>query len=76
MPITGTATVTGKTGPDQALTAAVLASVKGIDFQFDRNVVGIRYGDPEKTIYVELANIATVTFTIVTGVSAAVTIST
>jgi hypothetical protein len=76
MSITGTATVTAKTGPDQALTATVLSDVKGIDYQFDREVVGIRYGSPEKTVYIELANIATVTFTLVTGVSAAVTMST
>jgi hypothetical protein len=74
--IAGTATVTGKIGPDSALTAQVFSDVKGIDFQLDRQVIGIRYGSPEKTVYVEYANIATVTFTISAGVTTDVTIST
>jgi len=59
-----TATVTAKLGPGLTATAIVLSPVNGIDFQFDRKVVGIRHGDPEKTSYFEYADIATVTFTV------------
>lgn len=67
-------TITGLTGPGQALTASVLQDVNGLDFQFDRKVVGVRYGSPERTTYIEYANIATVTFTI-SGVNTTVVMS-
>lgn len=63
----GTATVTAKTGPDQAMTAVVMNNVVGLDFQLDRGVVGIRQSSPPNITYIELSNLATATINLTTG---------
>jgi len=50
----GTATVTGKTGANQTLTASVFSNVTGFNLLFGDNVLAITYGTPSKTAYISL----------------------
>lgn len=73
--MTGTLTYTGVIGPAQALTTEVFTDVTDLDFDFNHETLRVTYGTPSKIAYLDLKGSATTTFTIVTGVSAAVTVS-
>jgi hypothetical protein len=73
--MTGTLTYTGVTGPAEALTAQVFSDVTDLDFNFAKETLRVTYGTPSKIAYLDLKGSATTSFTIVTGVSAAVTVS-
>lgn len=63
------ATVTGKTGPDRTVTAAVLADVQRMDFQLADKRLQVflpnQAGDQIKEF--DLSTVTTVTFTISAG---------
>ena len=73
--MTGTVTYTGTTGAGQALSSTVLSDVTNIDFDLAAAVLRVTYGSPSKIAQLDLSLMATVTATLVTGVSAAFTVS-
>ncbi len=58
-----TATVTGDTGPNQQITAAVLTNVIRMNFRFADGVVDIYTIDPPRMLSVQYSNLSAVTFT-------------
>lgn len=68
------ATITGKTGPAETITALVLANVTRVDFQLDRKVVTIYYGN-NQVFETDYAVTVTVTDTI-SGTTSTFTLST
>jgi hypothetical protein len=62
-------TVTGKTGPDRTITAAVIPNVLGVDFQLNDKRLFVtteqQAGDNIKEF--DLSTITTVTFTVTGG---------
>ena len=72
----GTATVTGQTGPGATVTSLVLNQVRNILFDFENNMVHIYHlNEAGKTFKLSYQGIATVTFSI-SGSVTTVTIST
>ena len=65
----GNLTITGITGPGESVTSKVISDVKSIEFNIAKNVIKVTYGDNYDIIYFEYANIATVTYTIASGVA-------
>jgi len=63
-------TLTGKTGPNQQITAGSFPGVKSITFDIDRNVIQFKYGNaPERVLDFDYAITATVTYVITAGVA-------
>ena len=73
--MTGTLTYTGVTGPAQALTATVFSNVQRLEFDVAKEVLHVVYDQPEKTAHLDIRASATMTATLVAGVSLSVTIS-
>lgn len=71
----GTLTYTGVTGPGQSLSASVFTPVHGIEFDYDKEVIKVRYDNPEKVAYLDMRASGTITGTFVTGVSLVLTVS-
>ena len=60
-------TVTAKTGPAQQATALVIASVKGVNYDFERSVVQVRAAEPNSIKEFDLAGVTTLTITLSAG---------
>ena len=73
--MTGTLTYTGTTGPAMALTAAVFNNVQRLEFDIAKEVLHVTYDQPEKTAHLDLRASATMSATLVAGVSMSVTVS-
>ncbi len=58
-----TATVTAKTGADQAMVATVLTQVTELNINFAKGVVSVVWGSPSRTTIIEGTNLATITVT-------------
>ena len=69
-------TITGQLGPGVTTTSKPFSDVVRLDFQLERAVLFIHYRNPGETFVqvqsYELANIATVTYTIASGAATVV----
>lgn len=64
-----TVTITGTTGPGQAVTAQKFTDVTNVEADFNRNVLKITRSGSNSTVYYDYSALATVTWTISAGLS-------
>ena len=72
--MTGTATVTAKTGPGVSVTSKVFNDVTGFDVQLERDVIFITHGSPSIIEQFSLTGVTTFTVSI-SGTVYTITIS-
>lgn len=65
----GTAVLTGNTGPGGTVTALNLGDVSSINFDFRHSMVSVVYGDPDKTFHLAWTGVTAVTFSIAGSVT-------
>lgn len=68
----GTATITGKTGPGQLITAQALSNVSSVLFDIAAGIVKFNFtpaGGPPRSIDIDMSDLSTVTTTIVEATS-------
>lgn len=64
-----TLTITGTTGPGQAVTSQAFTDVVNVEVDFNRNVLKVTRSGAGGIVYYDYSALATVTWTISSGVS-------